>query len=425
MPASGSYEAYSMFFGLKGFDVVAVELLEDGDEDSGSQRVKLVTIEGRGNGHECEQCGKRHLEGAAGCFRQTESIWFRDCSLGDFVTYVQVFPYRVWCCDGCRRVKLPFEAPGHRMTVRFFERIAALCTRLPIDRVAKMARLSWDTVARVDKAAIRNLIGGDTPDVGRLRHMGVDEVSANGGNDFFTIISNLETGQVLHIGDGKGDKGLAPFLDKLDKRTKRRICVTASDLGYLPLLQKHLPRAVHVLDRFHIVKWINDALTNLRRRLFGGAPTTEIGHAAKGLRWALLTGRENLDHKHKLLLGRLMELNRPLYKAYLLKEQLRDILGHSWTYLGSLTKNLTAWYHATMYSQLPELKKVARRLRRRFDNVVEGFRQNIKMGLVESINLTIGNLRREARGYRDHAYFKLKIYQRTWVAVNPWADIIL
>jgi transposase len=315
--------------------------------------------------------------------------------------------------------------PGHRTTRRFFERVAALCTRLPVDEVAKMAGLSWDTVARIDKRAIELALGGRQPSLEGLRWIGIDEVSRTGGHDYFTIVTDLLTERVVFIGDGKGEKGLKPFLEALGPRRRRRIRGTTSDLGYLPLLQQAFPKATHLLDRFHIVKWLNEALKQLRRRIFGGAPRDAVGRELKVQQWILLSAPKNLEHKHKLLLARLVRLNLPLYRAYLLKEQLRLMLHRPWRYPGALRRNLEAWYHSAMRSRLPEFAKVAKRLRPYFDTVIAGFMHGIKLGLVEAINGKIARLRAAAHGFSNREYFKLKIFQRCSLPHNPWARIVL
>src|SRR5688572_20478739 len=92
-----------------------------------------------------------------------------------------------------------------------------------------------------------------------------------GGRVYFTIVTNLKSGRVVWIGDGKGRKGLLPFLRALGAQARRRLRGVVSDLGYQAILATRLRRAVHILDRFQIVQWMNDALTRLRRRLFSGA----------------------------------------------------------------------------------------------------------------------------------------------------------
>jgi len=412
----------SFFWELQGFRVAYVEIRKAPTAREPGRRIRVVGLEDGRDHHVCSECGKHHGEGVS---QEWDARMWRDCSLGDFETYVEIVPWRVACCGGTRVESFPWEADGHRMTRRFFERLAALCTRLPVSEVAKMANLSWDTVARVDKEAIKLGLGGTEPDLGKLRWIGVDEVSRNGGRVYFTVITNLESGAVVHIGDGKGEAGLRSFLDRLPNRLRKRIRGTTSDLGYLSLLKKAFHNAVHILDRFHIVKWVNDALNQLRRQEYGGAPRTEGGKVVKAKKWLLLSARERLDQGHKVVLARLMKLNRRIYRAYLLKEQLREILHYPWRYFGALQRNLKAWCRSVMYSRIEPLKKVARRLRPHMEAIVEAFKHDIKMGLVEEVNGKIVKLRRSAHGYRDREYFKLKIFQRCSLPSNPWAHIVL
>jgi transposase len=411
-------DCVATYLGLQGFKVVAVERVQHPRRG----RVKIVRVERRDGQHECPDCGRRH---AAGEFAEIEPIRLRDCSIGDLETYLEVRPMRIACCGGTRVERLPFAMPGFRMTRRFFERLAALCTRLPVAAVAAMARLSWATVAKVDGRAIELALGDRRAALQDLRWIGVDEVSRTGGPVYFTIVTNLMTGRVVWIGDGKGRRGLLPFLRALGPKGRRRLRGVVSDLGYQAILATRLRHAVHVLDRFHIVQWVNEALNQLRRRLFSGAPRDELGRTLKVKKWLLLSARENLEHKHKLLLNELMELNQPLYQAYLLKEQLRGILRHPWKYFGVLRQRLHDWIVAVLGTGLRELERVAHRLANHLDAVIAGHQHDVPLGLAESINSKIAVLRFQARGYRDPEYFKLKIFQRCSLPDNPWARIVL
>lgn len=406
------------YLGLQGFEVVAVvrtRLRRFG-------RVKVVRVERRTGQHECSECGRRHDQAL---FTEPVPIWLRDCSVGDCETFIEVQPVRLACCGGTRVERLPFAMPGFRMTRRFFERIAALCTRLPVSTVARMAGLSWATVAKVDGRALELALGDRGAALDDLRWIGVDEVSRTGGHVYFTIVTNLETGRVVWIGDGKGRKGLLPFLRVLGPKRRRKLRGVVSDLGYLRIIVARLPRAVHILDRFHIVQWLNEALNQLRRRLFSAAPRDAVGRSMKAKKWMLLSARENLEHKDKLLLNELMELNQPLYQGYLLKEQLRAILRHPWKYLGVMRARLHDWIVATIGSRLTELAGVAHRIANHLDAVVAGHEHDVPLGLAEATNSQIAALRFQARGYRDPEYFKLKILQRCGLRHNPWARIVL
>jgi transposase len=419
MSARERADNLATYLRFQGFRVLTVEIRESRRDPH--HLIKVLTLEDRRGIHLCGDCGKRR----EGLYQETAPVYFRDCSVGDLETYLEVYPWRVVCSGHTRRECFPFEVPRHRSTRRFFERVAALCTRLPVGEVAKMARLSWDTVARIDMRAIELGLGGRQPSLEGLRWIGIDEVSRTGGHDYFTIVTDLESERVVFIGDGKGEKGLKPFWEALGPRGRRRIRGTTSDLGYLPHLQLAFPKATHLLDRFHIVKWLNEALKQLRRRLFGGAPPDATGRDLKVQQWLLLSAPENLEHKHKLRLARLVRLNEPLYRAYLLKEQLRQMLHHPWRYTGALRRNLEAWYQWAVRSRLPEMVKVARRLRPYFENFIAGFVYGIKLGLVEAINGKIARLRAAAHGFSNREYFKLKIFQRCSLPQNPWARMVL
>src|SRR5207247_5578196 len=107
---------------------------------------------------------------------------------------------------------------------------------------------------------------------------------------------------------------------------------------------------------------VNQALNQLRRRLFSGAPRDALGRTFKVQKWLLLSARENLERQHRRLLDELMEQNQPLYQAYLLKEELRAILRYPWRYLGVLRDRLHDWIVAVLGTELKELITVALRL---------------------------------------------------------------
>ena len=407
----------ALYLGLQGFAIESVEKLS---QDGGV--IKVVHLLRRSGRYICSECGKSFTESL---FDEHERIRFRDCSIGDAPTYLEIRAVRVACCGATRTEQLPFAMPGFRITRRFFERIAALCTRLSVQAVALMAGLSWDTVARIDKKAIEMARGDQDLDLGSLRWIGVDEVTRTGGHVYFTIVTDMLSGKVVWIGDGKGEKGMKPFLEALGPKGRRRIRGVVSDLGYYDVITTWLAKAVHILDRFHIVQWMNEALNQLRRRIFSAAPVDEMGRTLKLKKWILLSAREKLDRKDLRILNQLAEINEDLFHAYLLKEQLRGILTYPWKYLGALRRRLDEWCDVARLAELPEVVRVADRLEPHLEAVVAGHRHDIKLGLVEAINSKIGALRVQARGYRDPEYFKLKIFQRCGLPENPWARIIL
>ena len=416
----------TMLWDLQGFRVVGVEVEAAPAAGKAGRRIQVVRLSNERSVHQCPQCGKGHSQAF---FEEFNPRRFRDSSLGEWETYVEITPMRVRCCGGLLVEAFPFEAPGgHRMTRRFFEKIAALCVRMPVQTVAGMAGLSWDTIARMDQAAVRLALGGDAPSLDGLRWIGVDEVSRTGGRVYFTIVTDLVTGRVVWVGDGKGKRPLEEFFKALGGKRCKKIQGVVSDLarGYLEAIAQAIPHAKHVLDRFHIIQWANEALNEIRRRLFGSAPKRgTLGQALKAKKWMLLMARERLEATDRRLLDRLRTLNAPLYTAYLLKEELRAMLHHPWKYLGALLRNLKAWAHAVQKAGHAELVRVATRLITHFDMLAAGFNAGVRLGLVEAINGKIALIRRESRGIRNQQHFRFKIYQRCSLPKNPWAGIIL
>jgi transposase len=140
--------------------------------------------------------------------------------------------------------------------------------------------------------------------------------------------------------------------------------------------------------------------------------SSEWGRKLKTKKWMLLSARESLRHSHKLILAGLRRRNRRLYDAYLLKEQLRELLHYPWRRIHAARKAFERWCDAVLASDLRHFKPVAKRLTKHLDKVLAGFATDVKMGLAEALNGKIAFLRRQARGYRDPEYFKLKIFQR-------------
>ncbi len=313
-------EGVRTLWSLQGFDVKEVEIDEVDTGDGRCRVIKRIFLLDRRKFHYCPECGKARREGL---FQEAEERSWRERSMGDFETWVVYAPWRISCCGGTRVERLPWEAAGHRMTRHFFDLVAALCRRLPISAVAEMARLSWDTVARIDKESIEMGLGGSSPSLQGVRWIGVDEVTRTGGHVYFTVVTDLEKGRVIWVGEGKKEESLAAFFRELGPKGRRKIVGVISDLGpaYLAAIAAAIPKAIHLLDRFHIIQWVNEAVEKIRRRTFGGAPQDDVGRKFKVKKWMLLRAYEALDLGQKRLLGRLLARNRTLQRAYLLKER--------------------------------------------------------------------------------------------------------
>src|SRR5271170_1144636 len=178
---------------------------------------------------------------------------------------------------------------------------------------------------------------------------------------------------------------------------------------YIRAVRDHLPHAVHVFDHFHVIKLYNDKLSAFRRELYRQAQSGQERLVLKGTRWLLLKNPENLDDERNEL-DRLMaalRLNRPLAIAYYLKEDLRQI----WEQSNKRTARrvLKDWLARARASGIPMLLQFAATLEAHQEGILAYYDYPISTGPLEGTNNKIQTLKRQAYGFRDLQFFKLKI----------------
>ena len=180
--------------------------------------------------------------------------------------------------------------------------------------------------------------------------------------------------------------------------------------GYLAAVREFLPDAVHVFDRFHVMKLYNQKLSDLRREVY--RELTDVLHkqVLKGTRWLLLKNPENLDprKRERERLDEALELNAPLYVAYYMKDQLRMF----WCQPDKRTARqfLNGWIQLAMLSGIRMLMDFAKTLATHRSGLLAWYNYPISTGPLEATNTKIQLLKRQAYGYRDQEFFHLKIY---------------
>ena len=161
-----------------------------------------------------------------------------------------------------------------------------------------------------------------------MKVIAIDEISIRKGHTYLTIVMDLDSGAIIFVGKGKGENALKPFWKRL-KASGSKIKAAATDMSsaYFAAVQTHLPNATLVFDRFHIVKLMNEKLSQFRRELQREAEDKLHKDVLKGTRWLLLKSPQNLEPKRKehQRLQEALSLNESLAIAYYLKEDLRQI----------------------------------------------------------------------------------------------------
>ena len=383
-------------FGIRGYEYTRTEY--QGGEVTFTIRQEPGTFR-------CEACGSRDVRPKGRVPRR-----FRSLPIGGRATFVLLPIPRVECraCGATRQVEVPF-AEARRSYTKSFERYALeLSRRMTIRDVAHHLGVSWDVIKDLQKRDLSRRYA--RPKLKHLRHIAIDEIAVAKGHRYLTVVMDLDSGAVVFVGDGKGADALRPFWKRL-RPSKAVIEAVAMDMSaaYRQAVSAHLPKATIVFDHFHVIKLFNDKLSDLRRALYREA--TEVMHKAvlKGTRWLLLKNPENLDEEkdEKRRLEEALALNKPLAVAYYLKEDLRRF----WEQPGKrfATTFLDGWIRRAAASGIKMLQQMAKTLAAHRSGLLAYYDAMITSGPMEGTNNKIKTMKRQAYGFRDREFFKLKI----------------
>jgi transposase len=335
---------------------------------------------------------------------------FRTVPIGGKPVFLAFSVPRVECrsCGVVRQVKLRFADPRRSYT-RSFERYALELSRsMTIQDVACHLGVSWDVVKEIQKQDLKRRFA--KVKLKHVRQIAIDEIAVGKGHRYVTIVLDLESGAVLHVGEGKGGEALTPFWKRL-RKSGAKIQAVATDMSpaYIEAVTTHLSGAVLVFDRFHVIKLYNEKLSQLRRELYHQLTDSLQKKVLKGVRWLLLKRPEHLDPKRQepTRLKEALRLNEPLATAYYLKEELNEIWeqdSHE-----EAQALLMQWIVEAESTGIRMLQSFAKTLRAHAWGILAYYDYPISTGPLEGTNNKIKTMKRQAYGFRDKEFFKLKI----------------
>ena len=222
------------------------------------------------------------------------------------------------------------------------------------------------------------------------------------------------------MGDGKG----ADALDKFWKRVKKyetKIEYVATDLGaaFISSVKKNAPDAELVFDHYHVKKQIGDAVDKVRRSLYHDKLYEEKKDVIKGARWLLLKNSEDIKTENaKKQLQEALSINEPLAKAYYLKEEIMLV----WTQPDKNTARawLYGWISRAIRSGNKHIIKAGMSMFNHREGILAWYDHKITTAMVEGINNKIKVMKREAYGFTDDRYFKLRLLALHDAGITPF-----
>lgn len=263
-----------------------------------------------------------------------------------------------------------------------------------------------------------------------MRRIGVDETSYKRGHRYLTVVVDHDRGCLVWAAAGWSKEVLRGFFrDELAREQRRGIeVVTADGCRWMRALAKRwCPNAEWVMDPFHVVSWMNDALDSVRREEWQAAKgaareaapkrgrpgrpaagdetppeakrLAEEARAIKGTRFALVKGREGLTESQKAKLDGLRRAGSRLFRAWELKEDLRAVFQAGDP--AEAERLLDDWLHRAAYCKIPKVVEVEKKVRRRRDDILRAVSLGISNARVEAINNKIKVTVKMGYGFRN------------------------
>ncbi len=347
--------------------------------------------------YRCAHCGRCCARYDRGRGRRR----WRALDFGSTPVYLEADVQRVKCPQhGVVIARFPWARRDSGFTRAFEDQVAWLATNASSSVVSQLMRVAWRTVGRILSRTVEDA-SASVDLLANVRRIGIDETSYRRGHRYLLVVVCHDTGRLLWAAEGRNQQTLQGFFDALgEERCKRVTHVSCDAAAWIhACVLENCPHALICMDAFHVVQWVNDAVDEVRRQQVKAQRDegrVEQATSVKGTRWALLKAPEKLSEKQRSALSDVERLNRPLYRAYLLKEHLRLLLKRP---LEEALASLDQWLVWASNSRLQLMVRVARSIRRVRAFIDATLEHGLSNGRVESINAKIRLIQQRAFGF--------------------------
>ena len=357
----------------------------------------------------CPKCGS--LKITRECRRER---LIQGVPMGRLLVYFRIKVHRLYCAN-CHRRHLEFfhflSSPNSRITKGLEQRILNDRHEMSIRSVAEKYRLRWELVKEIEKRYLGRKYA--RVQAAHVRRIGIDEIHTGSNPDrsqrYLTVVRDLKSGEVIHVGEGKGVAALDGLSRKLRKKKLKIVAMDMSN-AYSSWVEKHFPKARIVFDHFHVVKLMNERLDKLRRRYIAELDASQRSQF-KRLRMLFLRNLEDLDADSLLILNNMRKHFKELADAHMFKESLRSIYATAENALEARAA-FRRWATLAEATGSRELIAMAKTIREKLKGIITYWTYDrLSNASTEGFNNKIRWLMRQAYGFRDYFFLKLKIFQ--------------
>ena len=368
------------------------------------------------------RCGICHRKAAGYDSGRGKRRW-RCGDIGSTKVYVEAEAPRVRCKEhGVVVAAVPWARHGSRFCKGFEETIAWLTVHASQSVVAEYMRVEWHSVGSICRRVYEELESRNPSRFDGLCRIGIDETSYKKGHKYMTVVRGHDTASVIWCGIGHGKEVLSRFFELLTPEQRASIRLVSADGArwIASCVEEYCPNAERCIDPFHVVSWATEALDQVRRESWSeahrqakNAPKRKSGRPAKGenvnpekqqakalknSRYALLKNPENLSDAQQTQLHFLTKANPKLYRAYLLKENLRLALKAG---SAEIVAALEKWMSWAQRCRIPAFRELRKKIKRHFAAIIATAKHALSNARGEAINNKIKLVIRKAFGFRN------------------------
>jgi transposase len=305
-------------------------------------------------------------------------------------------------CRGCGRVRtqtVPWARHAARHSRDFEDMVAWLAQRADMTTVAALMRCSWAAVHDIAGRVVAERL--DDERLNGLYRIGVDEISYRRGHRYLTIVADHDQARVVWVAKGKRGAALEGFFDALGGQRAAQVQAISMDLGtiYRDAARRRIPQATICFDPFHVIQIVNRALDAVYKNTGRHHPTGVGDRAWRTTRVALRSGAENLTDDQRAILNALRRDRYRLYRAWELKEGMRDL--YRCVHPDDARLYLKRWITSALRSRIPAFVNLARQIRRNYDQIIAAVELGLSNARLEGINAKIRLIQRRGYGYRS------------------------
>ena len=336
-----------------------------------------------------------------------ERSW-RHLDTMQFSTEIRAAIPRSKCIEcGVKTVEVPWAGKHSRFTLMFEAMaIEVFKAAANVSAASKLLGLNWESAHKImERAVERGLLRRELDDI---KHAGMDEKSFGKGQDYVSILSDLDGRRVLEVVPERTKKAANQLWKTLTKEQLKRIVAVSMDMwpAFMKSVQENLPRASIVHDRFHVSKYLNEAVDKVRRQE-NKALVAEGNDRLKGTRQLWLYNEYNLDEDNQVRLQIAQHRDLKTGRAWAIKENFRDFWGY--VSRSGAKGYFDRWYAWAIRSRLNLVKKVAKMLKKHLKGLLTYSKHPITNAISEGFNSRIQSIKSSARGFRNFSNYRTRI----------------